>query len=291
MRKDYTFNGPDGDFHYIDWGGSGPLAHIAHGTGLCAGVYTPLVERLRQHVRVLGMDDRGHGKTRAQADPRKLKNWDIFAEDLEHFFEHLGEPLIAMGHSRGAVSSLLVAIKRPDLVRALVLIDPTILPFSWMWLWFLAKKTGLARLVPIVAQAVRRKSVWADGEAILAAYRGKDPFRAWKNGFLEAYIADGTEETGQGTIRLCCEPAWEAQCFAVCPHDVWRYVPRLQRPTLVLYGAESDTFLTPAVKRFKAKVPSAVFRCLEGTSHFVPMERPDDSAKAILTFLKNNRLI
>ena len=31
--------------------------------------------------------------------------------------------------------------------------DPTILPFSWMWLWFLAKKTGLARLAPIAARA------------------------------------------------------------------------------------------------------------------------------------------
>jgi pimeloyl-ACP methyl ester carboxylesterase len=33
-----------------------------------------------------------------------------------------------MGHSRGATASLLLAGKRPDLIRALVLIDPTILP-------------------------------------------------------------------------------------------------------------------------------------------------------------------
>lgn len=290
MRRDHTFNVPAGEFHYIDWGGSGPLAHMSHGTGLCAGVYTPLAERLRPHVRVLGMDDRGHGKTRAPADPRKLENWDIFAEDLERFFEHLGEPLIVMGHSRGAVASLLVAVKRPDLVRALVLFDPTILPFRWMWLWFLAKKTGLSKFVPIVAHAAERKGVWSDRETILEAYREKDPFRAWKNGFLEGYIADGTEETETGAIKLCCEPAWESRCFAVCPHDVWHYVPRLQQPTLVLYGAESDTFLPSAVKRLKVKLPSAVFRCLEGTGHFVPMERPDESAEAILTFLSENKI-
>ena len=46
-RTDYTFHGPDGEFHYIDWGGSGPMAHFAHATGLCAGVYTPLANRLR----------------------------------------------------------------------------------------------------------------------------------------------------------------------------------------------------------------------------------------------------
>ncbi|NIS72092.1 MAG: alpha/beta fold hydrolase [Proteobacteria bacterium] len=291
MLQDCTFAGPDGDFHYIDWGGAGPLMHIAHATGFCARVYTPLVERLRPHLRVLGMDDRGHGKTRAPADPRKLRNWDIFVEDLERFFEHLGGPLIAMGHSRGGVASLLLAIRRPDLVRALILLDPTILPFSWMWLWFLAKETGLARRVPIVAQAARRKSLWPDRKTMLASYREKAPFRAWKDGFLEGYLVDGTEGTGDGMVRLSCKPAWESRCFAVCPHDVWRHIPRLQQPTLVLYGAESDTFLASAAKRFRAKVPSAAFRCLEETGHFVPMERPDESTEAILNFLADQKII
>ncbi len=291
MRQDHTFAGAGGDFHYIDWGGSGPLVHIAHATGFCAGVYTPFVERLLTHLRVLGMDDRGHGKTRASADPRRLRNWDIFVEDLEHFFDHLKEPLVAMGHSRGGVASLLLAIRRPDLVRALILLDPTILPFSWMWFWFLAKKTGLARHVPIVARAARRKDVWTDRETILNAYRDKDPFRSWKEGFLEGYIADGTEGTGDGMVRLSCKPAWESRCFAVCPHDVWQHIPRLRQPTLVLYGAESDTFLASAARRFRAKVPTATFRCLEGTSHFVPMERPDESTEAILTFLADQEII
>lgn len=157
MRHDHNFKSSEGDFHYIDWGGSGPLAHFAHATGFCAATYTPLAERLGKSLRVLGMDDRGHGRTRAEADARKLRNWDIFAEDLERFFEHLGEPVIAMGHSRGAMVSLLVAVKRPDLVRALILIDPTILPLSWMWWWFLAKKTGLSRFVPIAVRATKRR--------------------------------------------------------------------------------------------------------------------------------------
>ncbi|NIQ39240.1 MAG: alpha/beta fold hydrolase [Proteobacteria bacterium] len=291
MRQDHTFAGPNGHFHYIDWGGSGPLVHMAHATGFCAGVYTPFVERLLPNLRVLGMDDRGHGKTEVQADPRELKSWDIFVKDLEGFFDHLKEPMVAMGHSRGGVASLLLAIRRPDLVRTLILLDPTILPFSRMWFWFLAKKTGLARRVPIVAQAARRRNVWASRDAILAAYREKNPFRPWKDGFLEGYIADGTEETEDGRIKLRCEPAWESRCFAVCPHDIWRHIPCLQQPTLVIYGAKSDTFLASAAKRFKAKVPGATFLCLEGTSHFVPMERPDESADAIVTFLRDQNII
>ncbi len=290
-RQDHIFQGTDGDFHYIDWGGPGPIAHFAHATGLCAGSYDPLVARLKPSLRVFGMDDRGHGRTTAPADPRKLKNWDIFVEDLELFFEHLGEPVIAMGHSRGATVSLLLTVKRPELIRALVLIDPTILPYSWMWWWYLAKKTGFARRVSIVARAVKRKSVWPDRETILSAYKNKAAFRTWQDGFLEAYIKDGTEKTENGKVRLCCEPAWESKCFAVCPHDIWRFIPRLKKPVLVLYGAESDTFLAPAAKRFRNKVPDATFKCFEETSHFVPMERPDASVNAISDFLKTQEII
>jgi len=288
-RQDHIFKGSDGNFHFIDWGGMGPLAHFSHATGLCAGTYTPLAARLRSHLKILGMDDRGHGGTKAPVNLQELKNWDLFVDDLERFVETLDEPVIAMGHSRGATISLLLAIKRPDLIRALILIDPTILPFSWMWWWYLAKLTGLARFVPIVATAAKRRSEWPDQKSMLEAYQVKPVFQTWCDGFLDAYIKDGTEETGHETIRLCCDPAWESKCFAVCPHDIWRYIPRLQKPTLVLYGAESDTFLASAAKRFKAKVPGVALRCFEDTGHFVPMQRPDETVEVIVDFLKNEK--
>jgi pimeloyl-ACP methyl ester carboxylesterase len=291
MRQDGFFRGVDGDFHFIDWGRGGPLAHFSHATGFCAGVYTPLAKRLALRLRVLGMDDRGHGRTKAPAVPERLKDWDVFVQDLESFFEYLGEPVVAMGHSRGAVASLLLAVKRPDLIRALVLIDPTILPYSWMWWWFLARKTGLSKYVPIAARAAKRRDEWPDTETLLSVYKNKFPFTSWKNGFLEAYVSEGTEKTGQGRIRLSCKPEWEARCFSVCPHDVWRYVPRLQSPTLVLFGKQSDTFLKSAVRRFKANAPHAVLRGFDDTGHFVPMEKPDETVQAVMDFLGGERII
>jgi len=74
-------------------------------------------------------------------------DWGTFIDDLDLFLSSFREPVIAMGHSRGAVVSMLLALRRPDLVRALILIDPTILPFSAMWLVHLAKQTGLNRSI------------------------------------------------------------------------------------------------------------------------------------------------
>ena len=292
MKKRYrSFKGPDGDFNYIDWGGDGPTAHFSHATGLCAGVYTPLAEKLRSHLKMFGMDDRGHGRTKVPADPGKLSSWNVFAEDLENFVTHLNGPVIAIGHSRGATASLLLAVKRPELIRALVLIDPTILPYSWMWWWYLAQKSGLAKRVPIAATAAKRRYIWPDRQAMLKSYRRKAVFRSWQDGFLEAYVESGTEETPDGNIRLCCAPDWESRCFAVCPYDVWRYIPRLKTPTLVLYGATSDTFLAAAASRFKNKVPSARMISLEKTGHFVPMERPGETVEIILSFLRELDII
>jgi pimeloyl-ACP methyl ester carboxylesterase len=292
MTEQYcSFNGSDGIFSFIDWGGNGPTAHFSHATGLCAGVYSPLARILRSQLKVFGMDDRGHGRTSAPADPNNLKNWNIFADDLEYFFNHLNQPVIAIGHSRGAAASLLLAIKRPELMRALILIDPTILPYHLMWWLYLAQKTGFVKRVPIVATAAKRKYIWPDRQTMLESYRGKAVFRSWHSGFLEAYVKSGTEEAPDGKIKLCCAPAWESRCFAVCPHDIWSHIPRLQLPTLVLYGAASDTFLAPAARRFKAKVPSASMVPLEGTGHFVPMQRPAETAEIIVKFLRDQGLV
>ena len=95
MKKDQTFDGKNGSFHYIDWGGNGPLAHFSHATGLCAHSYTPLVSRITEDMRVIGMDDRGHGKTTAPADIRKLQNWETFISDLGLFLSSFHEPVIA----------------------------------------------------------------------------------------------------------------------------------------------------------------------------------------------------
>lgn len=290
MKRHQVFDGKDGSFHYLDWGGTGPLAHFAHATGLCAHSYSPLVSQITRQLRIIGMDDRGHGKTTAPADTRKLQNWDIFVDDLELFLSSFQDPIIAIGHSRGAVVSMLLALRKPELIRALILIDPTILPFSAMWLVYLAKKTRLTRYIPIAARAAKRKGIWPDRKTILSAYQKKGMFKTWEKGFLEAYLEDGTQVKDNGQVCLSCEPAWEARCFSAYPHDLWRYIPLVQQPVLVLYGEKSDTFLPRAVRRFQSKLPHAQVRCFQNTSHFVPMEKSAETARAIHSFIAEHSL-
>jgi pimeloyl-ACP methyl ester carboxylesterase len=160
-----------------------------------------------------------------------------------------------------------------------------------MWWWYLAKKTGAARFVPIAYRAARRRRVWPDRETIRRSYQRKEAMKRWDAAFLKAYVEEGTTETADGPITWRCDPAWEARCFSTCPHDVWQFVPRVRCPTLVIYGRESDTFLPAAADRFRRKLPSAQLVGMENTSHFVPMERPEETVMTILEFLKHNRIV
>ena len=290
-HNDRTFNGLDGSFHYIDWGGSGPLTHIAHATGLCAGAYSPMAKSLQAHFHVVGLDFRGHGHSVAPAYARGLKNWEIFYDDLERFFEHLGKPFVAIGHSLGGTASLVVSSRRPELVSALILIEPGIMAPLWRPWVYLAQKTGLSGYVPFVTRASGRKGVWKNRDLARADVYKKGQFRYWADDFIDAFIDEGLKNDEMRSVKLACNPAWEGRCLAMAPCNIWKYVPRLKIPTLVLYGKLSKTFLPSVVRRFRADVPQAKIIGFEQTGHFIPMEVPEKTVEVILNFLSENKIV
>lgn len=108
--------------HYHRTGGGWQPLVLAHGitdSGLC---WTALARGLEDAYDVLMLDARGHGLSDA---PEEGYTWETLGEDLAGAIEALGvAPALLMGHSMGAASASLVAARRPDLVRGLVLEDP-----------------------------------------------------------------------------------------------------------------------------------------------------------------------
>ena len=74
---------------------------------------------------VVAVDQRGHGSsprfTREQLDGHP---GDVLVDDALALLEQLDEPPVVVGHSLGGAVALVAAVRRPDLVRALVLEDP-----------------------------------------------------------------------------------------------------------------------------------------------------------------------
>lgn len=102
-----------------DAGGSGLPVVFQH--GLCgdarqvAEVFPP-----DPAFRRLSLDCRGHGASEA-GDACSIA---VFADDVAALAETLPGPVVLGGISMGAAIALRVAVRRPDLVRALVLVRP-----------------------------------------------------------------------------------------------------------------------------------------------------------------------
>ena len=70
--------------------------------------------------------------------------------------------------------------------------------------------------------------------------------------------------------------------------DLWWGLPSLKIPTLIIRGAETDTFLPQIVHRVKRTRPSTTIMTIEKSTHLVPLEKPVETFETIHDFLKEN---
>ncbi len=268
---------------YLDWGGRGQVLHLAHANGFPPGTYDAFVAYLTPHFQVLGMECRALW---GSADPAQFRHWREMGEDLARFLTDLGlTDVVAVGHSLGAVTSLYSTLAHPGLIRALVLIDPVILPPAFLLLRPILALLGLNWPAQLAAQARRRRVEWPSSQVMLRAYRSVPVFKRWQEPFLHDYIESGTVEEPQGQIRLRYPREWEARIFETPPLGVWWAMPGLhQMPLLVIRGQHSQTYRRDTMHLMRWLLPQARFLDVEGADHFVPMCKPRQTAAAIVEF-------
>ena len=271
---------------FVDWGGEGPILHLAHANGFPPGTYNDFARRLAGPYHVLGMECRALWGT---GEPVVLRHWRELAEDLARFLQEMElSNVVAAGHSLGGVTSLWCAAAHPELIRALVLIDPVILPAWFAPLWALAMCLGLNRRTPLVRHARQRRMEWPRRAVLLRAYRSARVFARWQEPFLRDYVDSVVTDTPSGGVRLRYAREWEARIFETPPPDVWCVLPKLRHvPMLVLRGEHSDTYRKDTMYLMRWLLPQARFVEIAGADHFVPMSRPEETAREILAFVQS----
>jgi pimeloyl-ACP methyl ester carboxylesterase len=106
---------------------------------------------------------------------------------------------------------------------------------------------------------------------------------------LRAYVKGITTPKPGGGYRLTFSPEWEMRIYATGiwkDMDLWRKIHNLKIPVLVIRGAETDTFLSPAARLLKKRLPAVSLVTLEKTTHLVPLEGPDEVYNTIVKFLQ-----
>ncbi|MEY9886824.1 pimeloyl-ACP methyl ester carboxylesterase [Catenulispora sp. MAP5-51] len=103
--------------------GDGESVLLLHSGFVDSRMFAPVLPFFVDNFRVYTVDRRGHGRT---PDVEGPLTYEAMADDTIAFLDKVvGEPAHLVGHSDGANVALLVALKRPDLVRKLVLVSGT----------------------------------------------------------------------------------------------------------------------------------------------------------------------
>lgn len=263
------------------FGGQGPLLHFAHANGYPPRVYRQFIAPFLEKYTVVGVE---HRPLWPDAHPDQLTSWRDVGDDLIRFFDQQKyQNVVGIGHSLGAVATMFAAVKRPDLFRTIVLIEPVFLPPA-----MLAQVEALPQdqrmELPIVQLALARRDVWETRQALFEYYRPKQVFGRLSDELLWDYVNYATKETADGRITLAYSKQWEAHIYSRFT-QVWDDIPRLTQPTLAIRAAQTDTVFPDAWTHWQTAQPEATFIEVPETTHLVPLEQPAALAQTILAFL------
>jgi len=116
------------DLRFVERGTGIPVVFV-HGSLGTLESWGPQIDAFATRFRVIAYSRRYHWPNAAQPDGQEY-SLSLHADDLIGLIEALGlERVHLVASSYGAYVALLVTLRRPDLVRSLVLAEPPILPW------------------------------------------------------------------------------------------------------------------------------------------------------------------
>ena len=256
-----------GDVSLLAWGGN-PEVTLLHGAGLNGHTWDDTLVALESPALALDLPGHGESAWREDFDYRPQTNATAVAAVIDELGG--GQPQIVVGQSLGGLTAIALAGARPELVRALVIVDvsPGLRPGDASQVSdFLAGPQVFASRDEIVEKA-------------LAAGIGSD------RSALERGVELNTRLQDDGTVVFKHHFAYPPEGVAALALDFSALWPALENagvPVLLVHGTHG--FLSPeVVAEFAERVPHAVLVEVD-SGHNVQEQQPVALAEAISTFV------
>lgn len=265
----------------VEWGpADGPVLALIHGGGDFARSFDGFAPLLADAGwRVVAWDQRGHGDSARAA----LYSWSAELRDARAVLRSCGDgPVRVVGHSKGGVLAIELAIALPDLIGAVAVID------------------GFARRLATPLPPPGAATTWLDNRRRLRPFRpgtvdelatrrgASSPLvpADWLRYLVEVGAEPATEDAGLRRWKL------DAAAFPYPPHPPpmlasIALLPFLPCPLLGLRsGIDEAIGGQPPVDVLRAALPAhATVEVLDGLGHFAHVEDPVGVATRVLDFL------
>jgi esterase len=253
--------------------GDGPRLVFVHGSLGDYRQWTAIGDRLSTRYRVAAISRRYHWPNTAPA-PDAPYTYEGHRDDLLGYLRATGGPTHLVGHSYGAGIVLLAALREPDLISRLILIEP---PFG--------------SLLPPDTDGLEAEM--ADRMAMLESLQ--DLARAEKHDDASRLLTDWIQGRPGGFATLPQDvqdtllqnAATVGPTFSAPPPHVGCDTLRaVEVPTLVLNGERTRPFYRVVGERAAACIPGARRAWIPQAAHMTIVERPDETAALIMEFLE-----
>jgi pimeloyl-ACP methyl ester carboxylesterase len=263
-------------------GDAGPHVVFVHGLFGQGRNWTTIARGLadRHRVTLLDLPNHGHSPWTDRVD--YLDMAELVATELQR----LGEPVTLVGHSMGGKVAMQLALRRPELLRALVVVD--IAPVEY------PLKGGRTddpdeEASPFAAfiEAMRSMDLTrlASRDDADAALRTAVPSRMVRSFLLQSLVRDGVGADGGWRWRLNLEllerDLGELRGFPDPPPGA-----TFDGPVLWIAGANSTYVLPEDRPRMDALFPAARLVKIKDAGHWVHSEQPETFLATLRLFLE-----
>lgn len=274
---------------YVEQGTGQPLV-LVHGGLNDLRSWKNQLQVFGSKYRAVAFSCRYHYPNEAMPDDAD-PSFDIMVEDLAAFLRALDlVPAHLVGASNGGFACLLLALRKPELVRTLVLVEPPVLPV--LGVSVPPKPHQILKLLlqsPRAAVAVMKFGAKGIGPASRAFERGDDEqgLQTFAMAVLGHEAAVNLTEPMNQQMRDNLRP-FKARLRAGFPPFSEDDARQIDSPTLLLTGENSAPFLHRITDRLQHSMPQVERVDIREASHLV---YEDDSAafnSAVLGFLGRN---
>jgi len=232
---------------------------FANSLGTDLRLWDKIVPLLCPGLRLIRFDKRGHGLSSCPPAPYAM---DDLVDDTEALLGALKvDTCVFVGLSIGGMIGQSLAARRKDLVRALVLSNT-------------AARMGTPEMWETRIKSIETGGIKAISDAVLErwfapAFRKTEEFAAWR-AMLERTPVDG----------------YVGCCHAIATTDLTATTRTLTLPTLGIAGAEDGASPPELVAATTNLMKNARLHEIEGAGHLPCVEKPEEFAAVLNSFLK-----
>lgn len=255
--------------------------NFAHANGFPVSSYKQFMAHLPKNIRVIAKEQYGH-------EPHFpiSNNWENQIQEMIQFVENNADgPVYGVGHSFGALLTLVTSCARPDLFKGVLLMEPPAFTgwVSFALKWF--KKAGLSDKFTPSGKARTRRAKWAHDEDMVQYFRGKTLFNDFSDQGIQDYVEAATDTDKEGR-KLSFQAEVEADIFKHCPHNLKSLKGKLAVPA-TLVTATKQPVLNPAQVRQLLNYFPAKHHINHGAGHLFPLEQPSSAANLVVKLLSD----